>query len=120
MEFQRLKIRHLLDFIGHYIQFEKSNFLHKFEDELQLIVKSRKPMGIREAILQDVKEQGIEIGIKQGFEQGIEKGLDEKERIVVTRGWKKGMSPQDIAELADMSIDKVKSIIVELERQESN
>ena len=77
-------------------------------------------MGIREAILNDVKEQGIEIGIQQGLEQGleqgIEKGIDEKERIFVTRGWKKGMAPQEIADLADMPLQKVKSIIQELQQ----
>jgi len=31
-------------------------------------------MGLREAILDDVKKQGIEIGEEQGIEQGIEIG----------------------------------------------
>lgn len=103
----RRKIRHLLDFIGTYLPFEQSQFLHKFEEEIQQITKSRKTMSIREAIINDAKEQG--------FEQGIE----QKERTVVTRAWQKGLPAAEIAELADMPLDRVEAIIRELE-QESN
>lgn len=102
----RAKIRYLLDFIGAYLPFEKSSFLRKFEQEIQQITKSEKAMGIREAILKEVKERGIEQGIEQ------------KEQTVVTRAWKKGISVQDISELADMPIEKVEAIIRELEMLE--
>lgn len=54
---------------------------------------------------------------EQGIEQGIEIGIGEKERIIVTRGWKRGMAPQDIADLADMPMEKVEAIIRELEME---
>lgn len=99
------KIRYLLDFIGTYIRFENSEFLLKFEEKIKTFSQNRRSMGIREAILQDVKEQGIELG------------SEKKELIVVTRAWKKGISPEDIAYLADMELDKVKIIIEHLEQQ---
>jgi hypothetical protein len=98
------KVRHLLDFIGQYIRFEKNQFLHKFEEELQVITKSKQPMGIREAILQEAEEQGIEKGIEQGIEQGI----------LVVRCWKKGMSPQEIADQVNLPLEKVEAILAEL------
>lgn len=58
-------------------------------------------MGIREAIINDA--------IEQGFEQ--------KERIVVTRAWHKGMPAVEIADLADMPLDRVEAIIRELEKE---
>ncbi|PHN01275.1 RpnC/YadD family protein [Flavilitoribacter nigricans] len=119
----RKKIRHLLDFIGAYLPFEKSDFLHKFEKEIQQITKSRTTMGIREAIINDAKEQGFEQGIEQGIEQGlergIEQGIEQKERKVVTRAWAKGFPIEEIAELADMPIERVESIIREIEEKES-
>ncbi len=45
------------------------------------------------------------------------KGLENKEYIVVTRAWKKGLSPEEIAELADMPLERVREIIAELEAE---
>ncbi|MCB0562937.1 MAG: hypothetical protein KDD01_01025, partial [Phaeodactylibacter sp.] len=59
------------------------------------------------------KEEGKE----EGREEGREEGFNEKERIVVTRGWQKGISPEEIAELADMPVERVKAIIEELESE---
>lgn len=122
---KKQKIRHLLDFISAYLPFEKSSFLHKFdhtprvliipyktqwveigiEEEIQQITKSRTTMVIREAILNEVEEQGFE------------KGIEQKERIVESRAWKKGMSAEEIAELADMPVQEVEVLIRELEQQ---
>ena len=52
---------------------------------------------------------------KKGKEEGREEAFNEKERIVVTRGWQKSMSPEEIAELADMPVERVQAIIRELE-----
>lgn len=99
------KVRHLLDFIGQYIRFENTQFLHKFEEQLQVITKSAQPMGIREAILQEVKEQGLEQGVAQGMEKGI----------LVARYWKKGLKAEQIAELVDMPVEKITAMIRQLE-----
>ena len=60
-------------------------------------------MSIREAILNEAKEQG----------------LGQKERTVITRAWKKGYSVQEIAELADVSVERVESIIQELNQKKA-
>ncbi len=58
---------------------------------------------------------------KKGKEEGREEGREEerelKERIFVTRGWEKGIAPEEIAELADMPLERVKAIIRELEAE---
>ncbi|MCB0615622.1 MAG: hypothetical protein KDC75_20030, partial [Phaeodactylibacter sp.] len=54
-------------------------------------------------------------GKEEGKEEGREEAFNEKERIVVTRGWQKSMSPEEIAELADMPVERVQAIIRELE-----
>lgn len=54
-------------------------------------------------------------GEKEGIEKGMEKGIELKERVFVARGWEKGMTPEAIAELADMPVELVNAIIRELE-----
>ncbi|MCB0593999.1 MAG: hypothetical protein H6557_04085 [Lewinellaceae bacterium] len=56
-------------------------------------------------------KKGKEEGLKEGFEAGEER----KEYIFVERGRKKGMTAEEIAELADMPVERVKAIIRELE-----
>ncbi len=63
------------------------------------------------------KEKGLEEGLEKGLEKGREEGVENKERIVVTRAWKKGLPPEEIAELADMPVEHVKEIIAELENK---
>jgi hypothetical protein len=57
------KIRRLYDFINHYTGLENIENKLKFESDAQKITKSRQAMGLKEAILQEVREQGIEQGI---------------------------------------------------------
>lgn len=63
--------------------------------EAQKITKSRQAMGLKEAILQEVREQGIE----------------QKTRIVVICAYEKGFSPGDIAEIAALTVEEVEKII---------
>ncbi|MCB9266110.1 MAG: hypothetical protein H6558_13860 [Lewinellaceae bacterium] len=62
-------------------------------------------MGIEEAILQEFKEKGLEEGRKEGRE--------EKMRNVVFRAWKRNMPVGEIADLVEVSVDKVEAIIRE-------
>lgn len=110
----KLKIRYLLDFIKCYARFDHEGFFNKFEEEIQLITKSRQAMGIRQAILQDVKETGFEEGQAEGRVEGRAEGQAIKERIVVKRAWIKGLDHEEIADLADMPLEKVETIIQEL------
>ncbi len=87
-------------------------------------------MGIREAILQEFKEigiregreqgleEGLEEGLQQGLQQGYVKGINEKELAVIFRAWKKGMPVEEIADLVDVPVEKVKAVIEELMEDE--
>lgn len=64
-------------------------------------------MGIREAILKELKEKGH----KEGLEQGLEQGKEEKERAIILRAWKKGMPLEEIADLVDVPLTEVEGVI---------
>lgn len=119
-EADKKKIRKLLNFIKFYIPFEKGKYFHKFEKDIQQITKSRQAMGIEEAILQEFKEKGLREGLEQGLEQGFAKGVNEKEHIIITRAWKKGMPIEEIADLVDVPMEKVKAVIEELMGKEGD
>lgn len=95
-------------------------------------------MGIEEAILQEFKEKGLregreeglkeglkegckegrKQGLEQGLEQGFTRGINEKERTVISRAWEKGMPIVEIADLVDVSVEKVKAVIEELKEED--
>ncbi|MCR9100624.1 MAG: hypothetical protein NXI25_11765 [bacterium] len=56
-------------------------------------------MGLEEAILQEVREQGIEQGIEQ------------EKRLVVVRTYEKGMPVTDIANITELTVEEVEQII---------
>ncbi len=85
----------------------------------KLTVKTIEYMPITYDIKTDfLFKKGKEEGLKEGLEKGLEAGKERKEHIFVERGWKKGMPPEEIAELADMPVERVNAIIRELERKE--
>lgn len=108
---EKFKIKQLLDFITCYVRFEQDEFFNKFEQEIQIITKSRQDMGIREAILHDVRQTGFEEGQAQGIEKGIEEGIEKGIEKVVKRAWQKGLGAETIADLADISLEKAHSLI---------
>ena len=114
-EVAREKVRRLLTFIKFYSLFEEKEFLGKFDREVHSLVKSRKNMGIIEAVMEELKtkakEEGHAEGHAEGRAEGVEEGFEIKERIVVIRAWEKGMAVEDIAFLADIPVEKVKAII---------
>ncbi len=68
-------------------------------------------MGIQEAILQEVREQGLEQGLSQGIEQGISQGIELTTIKVVLRMHKKGFSLEDIMEATDLSQGRIEAIL---------
>jgi hypothetical protein len=124
------KIRYLMNFIGQFLPFQKSEFSFKFEEQVRGITKSRKAMGIEEAIIQELKAQamregrntGIQKGLEEGLKEGLEKGLKEglekgkwqKTRLFVFRADRKGMYVSDIAELVDLPEEEVEVLIQEV------
>lgn len=116
------KIRYLMNFIGQFLPFQKSEFSFKFEEQVRGITKSRKAMGIEEAIIQELKAQamregrntGIQKGLEEGLKEGLEKGKWQKTRLFVFRADRKGMSVSDIAELVDLPEEEVEALIQEV------
>jgi len=56
---------------------------------------------------EDAQEYGVELGMKQGIEQGIEKTI----RKMVISLYNNGMSKEDVAKNAEITIEKVTEII---------
>ena len=71
-DYRKEKIEKILNFLRYYLRFDKPGISAKFEE---YIIKPYPPMGIREAILHEVREQGKAIGIEEGLERGLEKGI---------------------------------------------
>ncbi len=89
------KIRNLLNFIRYYTRLEDNTFLNKLNQEIQTTFKQRKNMGIEEAILQEVREQGeLQTKIK-----GIKKALNQKL-----------LNIEQIADLFEVSLDFVQKV----------
>ncbi len=55
----------------------------------------------------------------EGFIQGNKQGRNEKTIAVVRRGWLKGYSIDIISDLADVSLDEVKNLIAQFEKEKN-
>jgi predicted transposase/invertase (TIGR01784 family) len=96
------KISAIINFIKYIAPFKNSEIQAIFEEDLINITKAVKPMGIEQAILEDVKKQGIEQGIeleKQEFTQKLW-ALQE-------------FSIEKIAALVELTPERVLAIIVD-------
>jgi predicted transposase YdaD len=79
-------------------------------------------MGIQEAILQEVKKQGIAIGEAKGIEKGIEQGIEIGESIGADKALKsaiaqllqKGFSAEETIDLLNAPEEKVIEVVSEL------
>ncbi len=118
----REKISLIIDFIKYFVPFTNSEIRANFEQDLIAITNSTIPMGLREAILEDVKKQGIELGIEQGLEQGIEQGLSmgeakrEEELLIhaIPQLLQDGDSPEKIALIFNLPLARIEEIIAKL------
>jgi hypothetical protein len=90
------------DFICHFLPFTDSEISANFEQDLITINNLNIPMGLREAILEDVKKQGIE--------QGIEL---EKQEFTLKLWALQEFSIEKIAILVDLPHERVIEIIAE-------
>ena len=94
-------------------EIEESNFIELLNDS---------PLNIKNEIMSTydlIEKKGIEKGIKQGIEQGIEKGIvqgieqgieNEKHNIVLN-AYQNGVSIELIANITNLSIEKIQSIL---------
>lgn len=129
-KYSKQKISAVFEFIRHYAHFTNSDFSVKFEHDIELITQPNKPMGIQEAILQEVKKEGIAIGeakgiekgIEQGIEKGIEQGIEIGESIGADKALKsaiaqllqKGFSAEETIDLLNAPEEKVIEVLSEL------
>ncbi|GAB4492263.1 MAG: DUF4351 domain-containing protein [Raineya sp.] len=110
------KIRKILDFIHTYVNFRSNEIYENFLNFTDVTFKNRKNMGIREAILNEVREQGIQQGIEKGIQQGIEKGIQQGIKKALE---KSKFSVNEIAEIFEVELDVVMKIQKELEKEKS-
>jgi predicted transposase/invertase (TIGR01784 family) len=99
-----------------YISFQNSENTLKFERQVREITKSRKPMGLEEAILKEVREQGIEQGIERGIEQGIVQGIGQEKQLAILRAYENGIATAMIAKIVDLPLAQVESVIAKYEK----
>jgi len=126
---QRLKARNIpknkisliIDFIKYFAPFTNPEIKANFEQDLIDLSKTGIPMGLREAILEDVKKQGIEQGIEQGLEIGIEQGVEigeakrDEELLnhAVPEMLQLGLDAEKIAMILTLPLDGVQAAIDE-------
>ena len=110
-------IRNLVKFIDCIFQLpdeleeEYIEEIRKYEEVKKMpLVMTAEVLGYKKGI-----EEGIEKGIKKGIEKGREKGREEgieKQKIeTIKRMYKKGYKIEDIAEIVDVSVNKIYKII---------
>lgn len=72
-------------------------------------------MGIEEAILEEVKQQGIEQGLEKGLEQGIELGeaklKEELLKHAVPELAQLGLEAEKIAAILDLEVEAVRKVM---------
>jgi predicted transposase/invertase (TIGR01784 family) len=94
---------------------------------LSTITKADQPMGIEQAIQEELKRQareeglalGIERGIEQGVEQGIEQGIELGEakrdeellKNAVPELFQMGLDAQRISNILNLSLEDIQDVI---------
>ncbi len=69
----------------------------------------------KKQLLEKGRKEGIEKGLKEGIEkgreEGMEKGVEEERAKTVKKLYQKKKTPEEIADLLDMTLDKIKLIL---------
>nr|WP_294873160.1 hypothetical protein [uncultured Pedobacter sp.] len=93
------KVRVLMNFLKYYVRFENPEINTKFEEQVEILTQRSNTMGIEELLLDRAEQKGLEKGKK-------EKSRHVVENLII----KLGLSDEQIADLAEVSVDFVKSI----------
>ncbi|HAI74829.1 MAG TPA: hypothetical protein DCM08_01165 [Microscillaceae bacterium] len=101
------KIRNILNFIRYYSKFKQVDTLALLDKQIQTTLNQRKPMGIEEAILQEVKEQAAKRAAKQAAKQAE---LQTKVKGIQMALKQNILSLEQIAELFEVTLDFVKKV----------
>ncbi|AEE49722.1 hypothetical protein [Haliscomenobacter hydrossis] len=101
----RKKIVSIINFIKYFVPFTNSENLLKFEQDLNQLIKADQPMGIEEAILEEIKQQGIELGETKFKEELLKHAVPELAQL--------GLEAEKIAAILDLDLDAVRKVMEE-------
>lgn len=105
-QFPSDKIRTLMNFLKYYVHFDNEENNRIFDRQLQQIIGRSEAMGIEELMLD------------RATKQGIQKGEQKKSRDVVENLLSKlGLSDEQAAEVAEVSIEFVQKIRAQLNKK---
>ena len=107
------KIRHILKFLRYYVDLSSETFTQKLEEEISTLTKNRRSMGIEEAILYDVRQQGKE----EGKMEGKIEGQQEKSFEAVRNMLKRNFSDEDIKDILQVDQAFVDQVRASLSKQ---
>ena len=101
-------------FIKTYLRFEKPENILKFEKNYLELLKIDKPMGVIEILAKQAKEEiaTIQTQIKQAKEEATA-----QTKIAISNLRKEGFSTEKIAYLLGMGVEKVKTLLNELDAE---
>ncbi len=93
------------------MDFENPEIKRKFEDELDIILQKRKPMGIREAIIEDLSSQirallidEVKLEVKEELKDEVRYQV---QKTTILNLKQKGFSNKEIAEIMNMEEQEV-------------
>ena len=100
------KIRNVMNFLRHYLRFEKEEMFAKFEKEIAILTERNITMGIEEFLLDRAEKKGIKKGIETGFEKGHKQSR--KETALKLR--QSGLDLDFIANITGLSIEEIEKL----------
>jgi len=110
------KHKGIMNFIKYYVNFESEKMMSIFDEEIEQLQGRTTPMGTEEYLLDRFKKEGLEEGLEKGIKTGIKKGEAEKSHEVVENLIiKLGLSNEQAADVAAVSVAFVKKVRKELE-----
>lgn len=106
------KIDHVMTFLRYYIRFDKPEMFTKFENEIGILTERATTMGMKEFLLNQAKNEGLEKGIEKGMTQKeLEKNLAFTKSLLHSTDF----NTAKIAELVGLSEDFVLKVKKDLE-----
>jgi predicted transposase/invertase (TIGR01784 family) len=100
------KIRILMNFLRYYVRFENTEANVTFDREIEKLTGRSNTMGIEELLLEKARHDGLQKGLQKGKIQTIR-------NLIIKHGW----TDEQIADVAEVSIDFVKKVRASLKKQ---
>ena len=109
---------------------ESDKYIHEAFSELEKLSadeRKRLEYEAREKAVRDynclmdsAQELGLEQGLAQGLEQGLEQGLRQKAKEYTQKMLRRGMSPDEIADMLGEDPQMIASIVDDLQQEPQN